>query len=84
MNWDFISNLINESEGHPYIVKVLLGESGTFAVNTQGITSHGIARRHIGSPFLKCTFDAVSPGTAKFFLRWPDGEAWSQSSQSKP
>ena len=65
MNRDFISNLINESEGHPYIVKVLLGEVAR-SPSIRKVSRVMALRDDILEALFERTFDAVSPGAPVF------------------
>jgi hypothetical protein len=67
MDEAFVTNLINESEGHPYIVKVLLGEVAR-SPSTRKVSRVMASRDDILDALFERTFDAMSPVARRVFL----------------
>jgi len=67
LSQEFVSSLIEESEGHPYVVKVLLGEVAR-SPKTRKVARVMASRDDILEALFERTFDAVSPAARRIFL----------------
>jgi len=67
LSQEFISSLIDESEGHPYVVKVLLGEVAR-TPKVRKVARVIASRDDILEALFERTFDAVSPAARRIFL----------------
>jgi hypothetical protein len=67
MDQDFVASLIEESEGHPYVVKVLLGELAR-TPKVRKVERVMASRDDILEALFERTFDAVSPAARRIFL----------------
>lgn len=67
LDQDFIASLIDESEGHPYVVKVLLGEVAR-APKVRKVARVMASRDDILEALFERTFDAISPAARRIFL----------------
>lgn len=67
LDQDFIASLIEESEGHPYVVKVLLGEVAR-TPKVRKLARVMASRDDILEALFERTFDAVSPAARRIFL----------------
>jgi len=63
----FIASLIEESEGHPYVIKVLLGEVAR-KPKVRKVARVMASRDDILEALFERTFDAVSPAARRIFL----------------
>ena len=63
----FIGSVINESEGHPYVVKILLGEVAR-SPSTRKVSRVMASREDILEALFERTFDAISPAARRVFL----------------
>ena len=64
---DYKEELIRESGGHPYVLKILLGEVAKEGRAVKPQRAVATADRHLGALF-KRTFDALSPAGRRVFL----------------
>lgn len=64
---DFMANIISESEGHPYVIKVLLGEVAR-SPSTKKVARVIASRDDILEALFERTFDAISPPARRVFL----------------
>jgi hypothetical protein len=64
---DFITSLIEESEGHPYVVKVLLGEVAR-SPKVRKVARVMASRDDILEALFERTFDSISPAARRIFL----------------
>jgi hypothetical protein len=67
INMDYITGLIAEAEGHPYIVKVMLGEIARNPRNRK-VTRVMASRDDILEALFERTFDAISPAARRIFM----------------
>lgn len=63
----FVSDLIDESEGHPYVIKVLLGEVAR-APKVRKVARVMASRDDILEALFERTYDAISPAARRIFL----------------
>ncbi len=67
LNQKYIDDLINESNGHPYIIKILLGEVAKNK-KTRNIQRIVAESDKVLSALFKRTFNTLSPGSKRVFL----------------
>ncbi len=67
LNRNYKEELIRESGGHPYVLKILLGEVAKEQRAVKPRRAVATADRHLGALF-KRTFDALSPAGQRVFL----------------
>lgn len=67
LDQDFVASLIEESEGHPYVIKVLLGEVARDP-KIRKIARVMASRDDILEALFERTFDAISPAARRLFL----------------
>jgi hypothetical protein len=67
LDQEFITSLIEESEGHPYVVKVLLGEVARTS-KVRKVARVMASRDDILEALFERTFDAISPAARRIFL----------------
>jgi NB-ARC domain len=64
---EFINDLVEESEGHPYVIKVLLGEVAR-TPRVRKVARVIASRDDILAALFERTFDALSPAARRVFL----------------
>ena len=67
LNRDYVQNLIEQSGGHPYVIRLALGEA---AVERKAVTPKGVLAggRQVLDALFRRTFQALSPGAQRVFL----------------